>query len=288
MTGFGRGSAQNQDLIVSSEIRSVNNRYLELSFRTSRSLNGFENRAKEILREHLDRGRIFIIINDLSPRIRMGEVKLDSEITSALYEHLADIRRSLNMKGDITLDHILNFSDEIREERLNDIPEELFDVAEESLKAAIAKLKNMRQMEGAVLVDDLRQRLVNIEKGIENARLITSDNTEKRLGKLNERLVLLTGTKEFDPQRMEMELAIIADKYDITEELVRLKSHCKQFNKIMNSGSPCGRRMDFLLQEMNRELNTASSKADLTEMSHLVVEMKEELERMREQTQNVE
>jgi uncharacterized protein (TIGR00255 family) len=288
MTGFGRGSAQRQDLIVSSEIRSVNNRYLELSFRTSRSLNGFENRAKEILRKHLNRGRIFINLNDLSPRIRMGEVKLDSDITSSLYQHLADIKRGLDLKGDITLDHILNFSDEIREEFINDIPGELFDVAEESLLLALEKLKNMRQREGEALAEDLMQRLGSIEKGVEKAQLLTSGNAEKRLEKLKERLTMIIGTQDLDQQRVEMEMAIIADKYDITEELVRLKSHCKQFHKIMKSGSPCGRRMDFLMQEMNRELNTASSKADIAEMSHLVVELKEELERMREQSQNVE
>ena len=288
MTGFGRDSAQKNDLMVISEIRSVNNRYLEISSRISKSLAGFESRAKEIIRNYLSRGRVFLVLTDLSPKIRMGEVKLDVNITGALHKHLTEIKNRLNLKDNVTLDHILAFAPEIHDESCAEIPGELFEVAEEALESALRKLHNMRRREGEALEQDFNLRIENIEKGVLSAESLTDRNALKRLEKLRERIAGLTGVNDLDPQRLEMEVALLADKYDITEELVRLKSHSSHFRKIMEHGSPCGRRLDFLMQEMNRELNTTASKADIAEMSHLVVEMKEELERMREQAQNVE
>ena len=288
MTGFGRNSAQRNDLHVTAEIRTVNNRYLEISSRISRSLSDFEIKAKEIIRSYLDRGRIYLVLNDLSPRIRISEARLDEALSEALLEHLRNLSHKLGLKDEVTLQHILPFADDIRGESFDEIPSELFEVAGEALEGALQKLKNMRRREGSALESDFRQRLSNIELGIEKAESIADNNTKIRLEKLRERISSLIQMKELDPYRLEIEAAILADKSDITEELVRLKSHCSQFAKILDKGSPCGRKLDFLVQEMNRELNTSSSKADIAEMSHLVVEMKEGLERIREQAQNVE
>jgi len=288
MTGFGRASAQQKDYRVTAEIRTVNNRYVDISARISRSLNEYEADAKEIIRKYLNRGRIYLTLNDLSPRIRIGEVRLDEALTSALLDHLREISQKLGLKEDVNLQHLLPFAEVIHEDGIEDIPTELFEVAEEALIASLEKLKKMRQREGAAIGLDIKNRLKKIEESVTKAEALAEGNSKKRLEKLMERLNALVDLHDLDAQRIETEAALIADKSDITEELVRLKIHCSEFKRILSEGSPCGRKLDFLMQEMNRELNTASSKADLAEMSHLVVDMKEELERMREQAQNVE
>ena len=288
MTGFGRASAQKQDYLVTVEIRTVNNRYLDISSRISRSLSEYEADAKEIIRKHLNRGRIYVAMNDLTPRMRIGEVRLDEGLTSALLDHLRDISKKLKLNEEISLQHLLPFADLIHEDGLDEIPPELFEVAEEALISALNKLKKMRLREGSAMETDFRERLKIIVEGVAKAELLAVDNSKKRMEKLLDRLNSLVTLNDLDSQRLETEVALIADKTDITEELVRLKIHCREFDRILSKGSPCGRKLDFLMQEMNRELNTASSKADLAEMSLIVVEMKEELERMREQAQNVE
>ena len=288
MTGFGRFEAQSGDFHAAAEIRAINNRFLEVSTKISRSLCDFEFRAKEIIREYLKRGRIYLILNDLSPSTRMGEVRLDEELSSGLLEHLRELSSKLNLKGEVTLQHLLPFIEEIHEDGIVSVPPELFIVAEQALIGALEKVGEMRTLEGAALKKDFLKRLNTIEEGIKRAGELAQDNTAVRLEKIKERIEALMGYQELDPQRLETEAVFLADKSDITEELVRMKSHHSQFKKIVMSGGPCGRRLNFLIQEMNRELNTASAKAGITELSHLVVEMKEELEKMREQAQNVE
>ncbi len=288
MTGFGRFEAQKGNLHVAAEIRAVNNRFLEISSKISRSLCDFEYRAKEIIRSHLKRGRIYLVLNDLSPSTRIGEVRLDENLSQALLEHLQELSEKLNLKGAVTLQHLLPFIEEIHADSMASVPLELFDAAETALLGAVEKVGEMRRMEGAALKTDFLERLDRIEVGIEKAGDLAADNAANRLEKIKERIETLLTYKELDPQRLEMEAVYLADKSDITEELVRLRSHHGQFKKIVMSGGPCGRRLNFLIQEMNRELNTASAKAGITELSHLVVDMKEELEKMREQAQNVE
>jgi uncharacterized protein (TIGR00255 family) len=178
--------------------------------------------------------------------------------------------------------------EDIRQEISEAAQPELFALAEKTLTEALENLTLMRKQEGQALLLDLGKRLANIETGLSKTISMAKNNSQIRLEKLRERIRALIGIKELDPYHLELEVALLADKYDINEELVRLKSHCDQFRSIVETGSPCGRKLDFLIQEMNRELNTTAAKADIADMSHLVVEMKEELERMREQAQNVE
>ena len=288
MTGFGRAEAQLNDYRTAVEIKTVNNRYLEISAKISPSLYQFEVRAKEIIRDSIGRGRVFLTLNDLSPRLRFGEIRLDESLCRALLQHLREISKNLGLDGEITLDNLIPFAEYLHSTESTGAAPELMEAAETALKSAVEELTEMRRAEGKALKEDFLSRLQNIETGVEKCKSLAEMNPQRKLERLKERIAELLRNNELDPFRLEMEAVILMDKLDITEELVRLKSHCGQFRKILEDGSPCGRRFNFLIQEMHRELNTSSAKADMPELSHLVVEMKEELEKMREQSQNVE
>ena len=288
MTGFGRGEAQTKDYHIVAEIRTVNNKYLEITTKLSPNLGFFEVRAKEILRSHIDRGRVFLVINDMSQNLRLDEIRLDNSLCSALVYHLKQLSAELGLKGEVKLEHVLPFMENLHiyEQPLDN--SELTVAAEGALMNAVSSLNDMRLAEGNALKDDFLKRLANIEHGIAECETLANKGSQERLEKLRNRIGELLTNQELDPYRLEMEAALLADRLDITEEIVRLKSHCAQFQKILLGGSPCGRRLSFLIQEMHRELNTSSAKADSPELSHLVVEMKDQLEKMREQAQNVE
>jgi len=288
MTGFGRGEAFAEDLHVAAEIKAVNNRYLEISTKFSPTLTDFELRSKEIIRGYIERGRIFLSMMDLSPQLKMETIKLNEDLAGALIQHLRNLSAHLNLPGEIGLKDLLPFAEQLQQNGFVHIPPELLDTAESALQNALKNLSNMRRAEGKALKTDLLQRLDKFEEDLAASQNLAQGNTAQRMNKLRERIKTLSGMQDLDPYRLEMEVVFLADKLDIAEEMVRLQSHCQQFRKMIETGSPCGRRLAFLIQEMNRELNTSSAKADLHEMSHLVVEMKEELERMREQAQNVE
>jgi uncharacterized protein (TIGR00255 family) len=288
MTGFGRAECAREDLHVVAEIKAVNNRYLEISPRLSPTLNDFEFRAKEIVRNFISRGKIYLWLNDVSPRLLAEAVGLDDNLSSALIVHLRKLSASLGLKDKIKLEHLLHFAEQLKSEILFHLPPELSEVAEEALVKALKQFQVMRRAEGEALRSDFLERVSALEKGIAQAEILANGNPEKRLEKMRERISQLLSNKDMDASRLEMEAVLLVDRFDITEELVRLKSHCAQFRQMVLAGGPCGRRLGFLVQEMNREMNTAASKADIPELSHIVVELKEELERMREQAQNVE
>ncbi|MBC8277728.1 MAG: YicC family protein [FCB group bacterium] len=288
MTGFGRADAKANDLHVAAEVKTVNNRYLEISSKTSPTLTEFELRAKELTREYLDRGRVFMMVSDLSPRMKLEAIRLNEGMTRSLLAHLEELSKSLGFRDEITFQDLIPFAEQLHQNGFSGTTPELADLAEQALRTALENLTRMRRAEGKSLKEDFIMRLDSIEKGLAECEAMVAGNTDRRMEKLRDRIQTLLGMQELDTYRLEMEAVLMTDRLDITEEIVRMQSHCKQFRKIVNHGGPCGRRMGFLIQEMNRELNTASAKADLPELSHLVVEMKEELERMREQAQNVE
>lgn len=288
MTGFGRGEAVLNDLHVVVEVKTVNNRYMEISSKISPSLYDFEYRAKEVMRKYLERGKVYLNITDVSPRTKLEAVRLDEELTRTLLEHLNELSAQTGSSEKLSVKDIIPFAEQLQQNALYTAPEELAETAEKALEIALANLTNMRKAEGKALKDDFDTRLRQLEEGLEQCKSLASGNTGRRMEKLKDRLQILLGMKELDPYRLEMEAVLLTDRLDITEEVVRMQSHCAQFRKMLDAGGPCGRKLGFLLQEMNRELNTSSAKADMPELSHIVVEMKEELEKMREQAQNVE
>ncbi len=286
MTGFGIGEAEAPAGRLVVEVRAVNHRFLDVRVRAPRELGDLIAFAEQIARERLTRGRVEvgIRVEGSSPTA----VALDGERARAAFGALSALRDELAPGSDVPLSLLATvpdlFTAAIDRER-----DSMRLACKTAFDRAVNALEQMRADEGAVLTKDLAARLdaVRVAAGAIAARgPLVVEHYQKRL---RARVARLAGPDvPLEPGRLEQEIAILADRSDVTEELTRLASHCAQFDGLIGGKEPCGRRLDFLLQEMVREVNTVGSKAQDAEVAHLVVEVKSELERMREQVQNVE
>ncbi len=288
MTGFGRGEGETTLGKMVVESRSVNHRYSDINIKLPKRLNLFENRMKEVIRAQVSRGRI-----DVTLRLdNLGEEKVqlivDLELAEQYYRVLQDLKERLHLKDEITLDLLAGAKDLITtKEELGDIEsywQEILPVLRQSLK----NMDDMRRMEGESLFKDLQQRLEHIMEQLQMIKQQFPLRLKGFFTRLQDRLRSLLEGMETDPLRFQQEVAFLAERSDITEEIVRTESHLVQFRSLLEGNEPVGRKMDFLLQEIHREVNTVSAKANDAEISQRVVEIKSELEKIREQVQNVE
>jgi uncharacterized protein (TIGR00255 family) len=288
MTGFGRGEGDTTLGKVVVESRSVNHRYCDINIKLPKRLTLFENRIKEIIRSQVSRGRI-----DVSLRLdNLGEEKVqlsvDLDLAEQYYRVLHDLKERLQLKDEITLNLLAGAKDLITtKEELGDIEpywQEVLPVLRQSLK----NMDDMKRLEGESLTKDLQQRLGHITEELQMIKQQFPLRLRAFLTRLQDRLRSLLEGMETDPSRFQQEVAFLAERTDITEEIVRAESHLVQFRSFLEGIEPVGRKMDFLLQEIHREVNTVSAKANDAEISQRVVEIKSELEKIREQVQNVE
>jgi len=288
MTGFGRGEGDTTLGKMVVESRSVNHRYSDINVKLPKRLNLFENRIKEIIRSQVSRGRI-----DVSLRLEnFGEEKVqlsvDLDMAEQYYRVLDDLKQKLRLKDEITLSLLAGAKDLIvAKEELGDIEpywQEILPV----LKQSLENMDDMKRLEGESLTRDLQQRLGNVTEQLELIKQQFPLRLRAFLKRLQDRLQSLLEGMESDPSRFQQEVAFLAERTDITEEIVRAESHLAQFKGLLEANDPVGRKMDFLLQEIHREVNTVSAKANDAEISQRVVEIKSELEKIREQVQNVE
>ncbi len=288
MTGFGRGEGDTTLGKVVVESRSVNHRYSDINIKLPRRLNLFENRMKEIIRSQVSRGRV-----DVSLRLdNTGEDKVqltvDLDLAEQYYQVLHDLKERLRLKDEITLNLLAGAKDVIiAREELGDIEpywQEILPVLKQSLK----NMDDMKRLEGESLTEDLQQRLKNIAEQLQMIKQQFPLRLRAFLTRLQDKLRSLLEGLDTDPSRFQQEVAFLAERTDITEEIVRAESHLAQFRGLLEGNDPVGRKMDFLLQEIHREVNTVSAKANDAEISQRVVEVKSELEKIREQVQNVE
>lgn len=288
MTGFGRGEGDTTLGKVVVESRSVNHRYCDINIKLPKRLTLFENRIKEIIRSQVSRGRI-----DVSLRLdNLGEEKVqlsvDLDLAEQYYRMLHDLKERLQLKDEITLNLLAGAKDLITtKEELGDIEpywQEVLPVLRQSLK----NMDDMKRLEGESLTKDLQQRLGHITEELQMIKQQFPLRLRAFLTRLQDRLRSLLEGMETDPSRFQQEVAFLAERTDITEEIVRAESHLVQFRSFLVGNEPVGRKMDFLLQEIHREVNTVSAKANDAEISQRVVEIKSELEKIREQAQNVE
>jgi len=289
MTGFGRGEASSKGITVTVELRSVNSRYLDISFRLPQTLQDKEFDLKEQLQEHVERGKVNATVRVDKSDTGKPEITFNENLVAGYTEMLNNLRKAAGIEDPISLSTFLQFNDifksrEEDEETLKLIAE----LAKESLDSAAEELKTMRLQEGQQLENDLNQRLDHIEKMLNIIQQKTDGRAAKTKEQLLERINDLIDSDKIDPDRLEMEVAVLVDKMDITEEIVRTQSHIKFFRKAVNNDNSVGRRLNFLSQEINREINTIGSKANDSEISQYVVQAKESLEQIREQVQNVE
>ena len=289
MTGFGRGEASADRIVAVAEVRSVNNRFLEVASRLPRTMALRENNVKELVRTKFVRGKINIVINVTQENENEFPLKINTTAAKAYYKLLKDLNKAVKLKEKVTLDHLLRFPEVIEINNLEERDEKEWTIAQEALIKALDEVMVMRRREGGELMKDLSKRIQQIESMLTDIERIAIVRLPEERQRLEQRLKeLLTDSSVIDNQRLELEIVLLADKLDLTEECVRFHSHNKFFLDGLVNEEAAGRKLNFLIQEMNREANTIGSKANNAEISHLVVMIKDELEKVREQLQNIE
>jgi uncharacterized protein (TIGR00255 family) len=286
MTGFGAGEAALRDGRVSTEVRSLNQRFLELRIRLPTELLDHTFFVEQLCRERLGRGRYDVSVR--ADSAALPPVELDITRARSAYAALGRLRDELCPGAEVPLSMLTGIPGLfVGAEAAGSEP--LRQALARSLAAALDQLDQMRSNEGAALAAELRNRLGELRRLVDSLREQAPSvvvGQERRLGERVARL--LGGSEGVDPSRLAMEVALLADRCDITEELVRLNSHFGQFEEVLGAQGPSGRKLDFLLQEMAREANTVGAKCQDAGLSHLAVSLKAEIERLREQVQNIE
>ncbi|MGA7160006.1 MAG: YicC/YloC family endoribonuclease [Bacteroidota bacterium] len=289
MTGYGRGECSKEGVSALVELRSVNSRFFELSSRLPRSLSLRENETKEIVRAKVARGKISLTATLQSDTNGKLPLKVNVSAAKSYYKLLSQLRKSLKLKEKVSLEHVLRFSEVFEGGVDEEGVSAEWTAFEEALQLAVQDLKTMRANEGQEISKDMIARVGHIQERLENIESISKERIPEERTRLQERIALLLGDKNIvDTQRLELEIALLADKLDVTEECVRFRSHNKFFLEALNNDEAAGRKLNFLIQEMNREANTIGSKSNDTEIAHHIVAIKEDLEKIREQLQNIE
>ncbi len=288
MTGFGRGEAHVDGRTWTVEIKTVNHRFLDQRIILPRSVSGLEDRVKKMVAARLDRGRVEVNIGlhgDASEAVRL---QVNMGLARQYHDCLQEIAGEFGLAGEIGVSDMLGLRDLIshQEEGLN--LDQEWTALEVALTSALYECDRMREQEGRALKEDLLQRLQSFTYLVKKIENDIPEIVQIRQQELRARIEKLLGEVDLDPARLAQEAAYMADKADVTEEIVRLGSHVEQFENFLDSDEPVGRRLDFLLQEFLREVNTLASKISNGSIAHLGVEMKNEIEKLREQVQNIE
>ena len=289
MTGFGKAFRSVKKLKVSVELRSINSKYLEVSCRLPMVFSDKESEIKEIISQKVSRGKISVQLGIEKSANSDVTIQVKPDAVKEYYKLLSGIKKTTGIKEEIKLEHILKFSEIFKGESNDDLADYWNDI-KKIVSAAVNDLVVMKAKEGKVLEKDILSRLSSIEKKLDVVTKLSvknvSETKRKMLDKVNN-LINEAGIQA-DNNRLEYELIMISDRLDITEEVIRAKSHINYFRNNVKQKELSGRRLNFLVQEINREINTIASKSNSSEISQFVVEMKEELEKIKEQLQNIE
>ena len=288
MTGFGRGEVASGGRVWMAEVRCVNNRYLDLKIKMPNGYAVLEERVRKKVSGFHQRGRVDLLLavnGDFSDLVKMH---VNLELVRGYKLAMAQISQELGVEAAIDLAFVASRPEVLVQEQQNEDIEAVWPLLEQALDQALVDCEAMRQQEGAALVRDLSARLQVFTQTIEKIEAGIPELLKQREQVLGERLQKLLGNVQLDEQRLCQEVAILADKTDVTEEIVRLQSHIGQFYSFLAEKEAVGRKLDFLLQEFLREVNTIASKINDAAIACLTVELKSELEKMREQIQNIE
>jgi len=288
MTGFATVQSEYEGNEVTCEIRSLNSRYLEISVKLPRALADYETLVKELIRKEITRGKIMYTLNFSSLNGDIQNLKINEETVQNYVNLLKQMKEAAGLDSPITLDHLLFFKDVITFEEEKPADDKMREIIVDITGKAMKKLNEMRASEGANLKVDIEKNLEEVGRLTGEIARICTQNARIEFDKMYQRLLSLIDEKRIDRSRLEQEVAIISDRVDISEETIRMKSHIQLFRENLKAGSPIGKKMNFILQEMHRESNTMSNKATMVEISHRVVTIKEDVEKIREQVQNIE
>ena len=288
MTGYGRAENMANDRRFVVEIKSVNHRYNDISIKLPRSMNGLEDAIRKRIMEEIARGKTDVYITFETFSTDDIIVKVNEALAEAYVEKINELKMQYLLSSEDTLGLVAKFADIITVERVQEEEEILWETLLPALDGAIEKFVQMRQKEGNALAEDILKKRKHIQYLVglikERSPLVVEQYQQKMQSRLNE----LLETVEIDQQRIVHEVAIFADRSCIDEEVIRLESHLVQLQEILSHGGQVGRKLDFLVQEMNREANTIASKANDMEITRNTIELKSEIEKIREQVQNIE
>lgn len=288
MTGYGRGIKVTPAYSLTIDIKSINHRYLELYFKIPKAYSFLEDKLRRDLATKVSRGKIEVTVTIEKLLSEEVLVKLNRPLLTSYFNAIAELIDEFNIQGKPDLTTILNLPDVLQTVQPTEDQEQLEVLAGEVLNEAIDNLLKMRHTEGRQLVVDLQDRLAILSGYRRQLAELSPEMVSDYRIRLSKRIQELTEGIEVDPNRLATEVAIFADKSDINEELVRIESHLCQFQKTLDLNEPIGRKLDFMVQELNREINTIGSKANDLKISQIVIEFKSELEKIREQIQNIE
>lgn len=263
MTGYGRGEAASKEITAIAEIRSVNSRFLEVSAKLPRSISARENDIKELLRKKITRGKISLTVNvEYSNAGDAVPLVVNAKAAKAYYKLLNDLRKAVKLREKVKLEHLLKFTDILEPQESADEDTAEWACVQKAVDKAVNELAGMRIKEGGELKIDLTKRLRSIERLVEENEALSKTNVVNERTRLRGRVAeLVEDPKIIDDNRLELEIALLSDKLDVTEECVRFRSHIKFFLEALENEDAAGRKLNFLLQEMNREANTIGSKS---------------------------
>jgi uncharacterized protein (TIGR00255 family) len=288
MTSFGKGEKTANGMAWTVEIRSVNHRYCDIHLKISRRYAAIEEKIRKEVAAYYTRGHIEVAVNAAGDREEAVRLEVNLPLAREYHQGLLRIQRELSLPQPPDLAMLASFRDIMTPAEQEEDLEAVWPGVREALIAALEQGLSMRRQEGASLRADLSERLDRFAETVGRIEAAIPDMVLKKQALLHERLDNLLAGVDIDPARLAQEVAIMADKADVTEELVRLRSHIGQFGNFLDLDEPVGRRLDFLLQEFLREINTLASKIVDAAIAHQTVELKNEIEKMREQVQNLE
>ncbi|MDD7183523.1 YicC/YloC family endoribonuclease [Peptostreptococcus porci] len=289
MTGFGIGEYKGDKYCISIECKTINHKYLDINPRIPRKVSFLEDKLRQFVKLYLKRGRVDIFVK--LEALSSNDINLiyDSELAKQVYDIVSRVKCDFKLDDEIKLSDIYSFPDVIKISESENDEEELWGMMEIALENCMTKLTDMRRFEGRKLANDILERTKALENNILEIESLSSTVEDEYRKKLYDRISdIMDDPKIIDENRLAQEVAIFADKSNITEEIVRFKSHITQLRNTVISDDTIGRKLDFLIQEMNRETNTIGSKVSNISITNLVIDMKSELEKIREQIQNIE
>lgn len=288
MTGYGKSIFEDSNLKVQCEIKSVNHRYLDINIKLPRYLQKHEDFIKKITKQNISRGKVDIYFSFDFLDASLVKIVPEVNVAKSYLSAFNDIKNSLEIPGELNISDFIGFSDIIKHQEQEIDETILLNAISLALQGALDDYNAMRAKEGNQLKNDFLVKIKNIEDIICSIESISNTVVEDYKEKLEQRISSILENVPIDMDRLAMEIAVFADKSSIDEELIRLKSHLIQFKHIIENEDSVGRKLDFLIQEINRECNTIGSKSTNLNITNKVVELKTELEKIREQVQNIE
>ena len=287
MTGYGKANLSKDLREYQIEIKSVNHRYLDISVKMPRKLSYLEEVIKKEIATKVKRGKIDVFLTFENNSTEGQKIKINTNLAKMYIDQLKELAEKENILADIQVTEISKFPDVLNIQN-NEEDETIKDEVLETTKKAVENLVQMRQVEGKQIAVDLLERLESIQNKVNEISKLSTGLIEEYVVKLEERIKQILKDKEIDQSRLAQEVVIYADKCSIQEEVTRLNSHISQFKTLLNSDEAIGKKLDFIIQEMNRETNTIGSKANNLDITNNVIDMKAEIENIREQVQNIE